>query len=474
MGKNVLLLCMSPYQTEEDKEREQEYCYQYQGQEHYLTGKMTNEAPTKYIIETLKMEKQHLDKIVLICSDKIMNEKCVGGKTHIQRFKDTIQKFNEDVNGASGHNIVFDEIRISNNTQSSDIAEAAVKAAEKVESVRIKKEPINLYIDYNGGQRYLAFMIINTAHLMADRKVKLKGVTNMNYDNKIEKNGKEYTLIQNLDEIFQIDALVSGIKEYIHYGRVQELKKYFENCHDDTINSILLEMEKFVEELQMCRTNAVKRQRTVLKEKLEAYLQEMEHTPPTSTFPVLFTYVVHDIMNGYKKMFDGDIPEIILWCVKKGFIQQAVTFYAEQIPIYFYDKGILKPSQKGEEEYNQEYQRMREAYEWKSNSRKWHDKYPSYDQKSEGKNFCKYYKDFDKKYCFLICWLQPYSKKKKSFIQSKKQYWDSSVEEKLLKKMLEDYYMIKEIRNSANHASDQNNKTIAEIERIIQQAIDRM
>lgn len=47
MKKNVLLLCMSPYQTEEAKEKEFNYLYDEEGKTYSLTGKMTNEAPTK-------------------------------------------------------------------------------------------------------------------------------------------------------------------------------------------------------------------------------------------------------------------------------------------------------------------------------------------------------------------------------------------------------------------------------------------
>jgi len=105
--KNVMLLCMSPLKWWSD---ENEYSYRFRnGAIGNVHGRMTNEAPVKSLIEKLKRDyNQRLDRIVMICSEKVTketiekdesqkNEPLIDGKhiwdlTHKDYFEGIIKK----------------------------------------------------------------------------------------------------------------------------------------------------------------------------------------------------------------------------------------------------------------------------------------------------------------------------------------------------------------------------------------------
>src|SRR5699024_5502084 len=169
----------------------------------------------------------------------------------------------------------------------------------------------------------------------------------MNFENKRE----DAICIQNMKETFRCIDLVSGISEYINYGRIKILKKYFKSCKNERIEEILDTMETFSKELQLCRTNRVLESRDQLKVKLNAYMEYNQEEE--NTVEILFRYVVEDILKGYQGILEGEIPDIIEWCVNKDFVQQALTFYTEKMPGYFWDTGILHPTKQEEVEYNE-------------------------------------------------------------------------------------------------------------------------
>ena len=70
-------------------------------------------------------------------------------------------------------------------------------------------EDVELYIDYNGGQRYVAFMILAISNLMKLRNIEIKEIMTMNRDNRID----NITPIQNMKAVFGSIDLVAGINE---------------------------------------------------------------------------------------------------------------------------------------------------------------------------------------------------------------------------------------------------------------------
>lgn len=493
MGKNVLFLCLSLV-TKGSKLNQ----YFYDGEEKRFDGFMTNEGPAKKVIQSLNKKGERLDKIVFVCSQKTREEEIkneaikerfvsMNGQvkdkiTTVDYYQKMIESFSTEINKEYRENpIMFCPISISDDPDEQEIADVVVKAARKIQDS--SERDVKLYIDYNGGPRYIAFMIVAISNLMKLREVDIREILVMNFENKRE----DAICIQNMKETFRCIDLVSGISEYINYGRIKILKKYFKSCKNERIEEILDTMETFSKELQLCRTNRVLESRDQLKVKLNAYMEYNQEEE--NTVEILFRYVVEDILKGYQGILEGEIPDIIEWCVNKDFVQQALTFYTEKMPGYFWDTGILHPTKQEEVEYN-EFLNDGEKKDVIS--------VPGLDENARKKVLKTYnfYREYDKKYSWMVKYLFQQSDEKKelpkeytegkirgksekpcnvsitdaNLTKEEKQeikktvgIWiahlktgrvRTCIKKQKLKEVLMDYQLLKRQRNCTNHASD--------------------
>lgn len=381
--RNVLLLCMS--KIDETKIKENQYIYTLSNgkREDKIWGFTTNEAPVKYIIKDIdsrkKEESDKLDRIIIICSDEVKNrwievEKCNNEKERKRdNFKEKIEKLFpgkceiklteyykkivELETKKYNYEPEYIEIPISDNPQDTEVAKAVIEAVknvmefsdEGINKGENQKSNIHLYIDYNGGPRYVAFMQVILAQFLKTRHVELEQIITMNFDNKED----EKIPIQNLLPIFDSTNLIGKVNEYINYGRIEGLKEYFKNACSNEIDKLLEQMEKFSNNLQLCRTGYIMSHAQELSEQLDEFVQEMkkenqEDDKKENTYKQLFTYVIEDIQKEFQLLLTGKLPDIIKWCVDKGYIQQALTFCSEQLPQYLWNEGIFKAADERE------------------------------------------------------------------------------------------------------------------------------
>ncbi len=505
--KNVLLLCLSPLKPGGN---DRKYSY-FDGEEYFLTGFMTNEPPAKSVIERLHRSGERLDKIVMICSQTVsketvlqaiqkskLNEEKLGGlkekeaacdidmlaMTHQQCFEAVIRQFSEKTDSAYVTDpICFQPVDTLDYTEADQVAECAVRAACEVMA---DGNDVDLYIDFNGGQRYMAFMILSIANLMKARKVAIQDIMTMNYDN-----GPDGAVsIQSMKAVFGCIDLVSGITEYLNYGRIKTLKEYFEGCKNDKVRAILSSMEEFSHDMQLCRTRLIFERKGKLKEELESYLEDAKRNSRQDAFEILFSYVVQDILNGYGPLLKGDLPEVVRWCVEKEFIQQALTFFVERMPIYFFDTGLYESTQGERKEYDTFLNRCSELY-IKNRGK-------DGKEKKLIQNYVSNFSNYDKKYSWMVSYLRnskemtscfPDARLMRRMVSKGKMNWIEIPEEyknlKLQREQLENarrnaskllsyidigraqtndrnragtiligYYLLKEQRNLTNHAND--------------------
>lgn len=418
--KNVLLLCLSPYGYKGFENKAAYYRWSEPECKKKVCGRMTDEAPAKSVLYDLHKEGRRLDKIVMICSEKVKKniafkswnsdqkdkteidykkilreeygiENAEAGITHVQLFQACIKKYVEEIDLECLPE--FEYINIQDVSEQQEIAKACIDAADKVLGMDPHCSNIHLYIDFNGGQRYVPFMLNNISGLMSLRGVKIERTMTMNYDNKrIDEEGESYVDIRDMEPIFNLGKLVSGIHEYKAYGRVKGLKLYYQNCIKNKskypkLVRVLRKMEEFSMDLQLCRTDSVIRElgldldgkhrnigKNTLKYSLDNYQRDND-----DTYSQLFEFVVKDIKSDYRKMFEGDFLDVIQWCLDKDFVQQALTFYAERMPVYLWSKGILRPTEQEEigylvflnegekkktREYNSYFRNYNEKYAW--------------------------------------------------------------------------------------------------------------
>lgn len=398
--KNVMLLCMSPLKWMFGKST---YSYQLQDETiAYVCGRMTNEAPVKSLIKKLKKDhNQRLDRIVMICSEKVLSEiirddeplrndsqkqlyqilhdyilsegKCMFNITHKDYFEWIIKNYAATVDDCyKEKEIDFNVTHISDFSDETDVIKAVTESASQV--MKDYKD-INLYIDFNGGPRNVAVLIMGLSNLMKLRNVTVKEITYMDFDNKERNNN--IVSVENMNALFRVVDLVSGVNEYVSYGRIRILKEYFKSCDDQRIHIILRVLEDFSNNMQLCLTDYIMANKEQVKNALKSY---QANTGASSSYEIMFSFVAEDILRGCRNLLEGSLPEMILWCIEKEFLQQALQLYIELVPAYLWDNKIFCPTVTEEQEYicwriDQEYCSDKTADTYRNFSRHMDDKY---------------------------------------------------------------------------------------------------
>ncbi len=363
------------------------------GQYADITGYITNEAPVKYLMQKLNATDEKLDKLILIASDdvnqkvEIKLQKDEGNKKEVEQFEadygngkmtsveileDKITKFSIEKNIPCPE---FEVVELSDGVNGDGFSEisdtAVVNAVDKVNCKLIdesrKCRNLNVYIESNGGVRYVIVMLLSVMNILEKvyANIKLQGVYSMIYNKKTE--DKKIPILDTSMTYASIE-LFSAMNEFIYYGRAKALEDYFEKRFtkrkesDEKYDPVIFQdikkcinkLQKIADDMQLCRTEQIidnfyesESIRDVLNKFKDTYANEKD---PDSK---IFLSVIENIRSEYNDIYDNpnpnkflNLPKIIKWCIDKDYIQQALTLCSERLPQYFIESGILCISDK--------------------------------------------------------------------------------------------------------------------------------
>ena len=363
------------------------------GQYADITGYITNEAPIKYLMQKLNATDEKLDKLILIASDdvnqkvEIKLQKDEGNKKEVEQFEadygngkmtsveileDKIAKFSIEKNIPCPK---FEEVELSNGVNGDGFSEisdtAVVNAVDEVNQKLIDESRecrnLNVYIESNGGVRYVIVMLLSVMNILEKvyANIKLQGVYSMIYNKKTE--DKKIPILDTSMTYASIE-LFSAMNEFIYYGRAKALEDYFEKRFTQRkesdekydqdifqdIKKCINKLQKIADDMQLCRTEQIiddfyesESIRDVLNNFKLKY--EKEKDPDSK----IFLSVIENILSEYTDIYANlnpnkflNLPKIIKWCIDKDYIQQALTLCSEKLPQYFIESGILCISDK--------------------------------------------------------------------------------------------------------------------------------
>jgi len=210
---------------------------------------------------------------------------------------------------------------------------------EIVKAIGIKNndtQKINLYIDVQGGSRtsgYVRNAVLSILNNQDSYQVSVK----MLVATKFNPSSLGASKIIDESRRYKINDLVAGMNAFIQYGKASILKKY---CEDMKVKNtsrtykIISIMDEIDGAISLCDIN-------LLEEKIrELYDQtdigEKDSTKEADSFVSgIFMVLREGIRQDYHTLLHGrkiDYLALIEWCVKKGFIQQALTIIEDKMP----------------------------------------------------------------------------------------------------------------------------------------------
>ena len=283
----------------------------------------TNESAARYLKDNSSAPTQ----IFILASNKIRNsiKNYSEEITHLEYFKNRMKKF---LPGAGYTIYNYDE-----NFRGDENLKSVAEMAELIQKYSRGKEII-LHADLTGGMRHINMMMLDIIRLLEYSGVKIGRILYSNYNPDLKTGTVEE--IQNIYDLFQ---LISGVEEFVNFGSVTAIKKYYGGIEkSDNLKNLTDAMENFAEAIKLCRYGQFK----AAIENLHDAINDFE-IDSNNVQDILMVRLIEKIRAEYAMLIatrGQDDLKILRWCVERGYLQQALTLYTERVPEYIYENIV--------------------------------------------------------------------------------------------------------------------------------------
>lgn len=298
----------------------------------------TNESAIVFVERKLEAAGDSLSKIFLIASDYVKNnpvpaENEFGNVTHLEFLKRRVTKefphlserFSIEDYSEEGK----DPTKLERNIlQIARIADAMTEFAKGAE--------LTVHADMTGGFRHTSMLMLSIIQLLKYRGVKIGEILYSEPTSRV---------VYRVTEIQRMFTLITGADEFVKFGSVEALNEYFGEKPPPAVKTLLEAMNRFSEAIKICRTSAIE---TELKN-LGEHIKEFRAEPDKDLKSELFAKIIDTIEREYGQLIGGaeSRAEIIRWCMRKGFWQQAMTLCTEWLPEELVERKICVPNGAG-------------------------------------------------------------------------------------------------------------------------------
>lgn len=193
---------------------------------------------------------------------------------------------------------------------------------------------IHLYMDMQGGDRNAVSQMNAIAELLGRQNVIIQGRFANDFEPKRE---KPLHTIRDASREYRTYELISAMDIFARYGRGDKLEEYFrESGSGDTKEKKLVEA---IQEASLAISRCSGDGFDSAVQKIEQLEKEFENPDTITEMDVVY----EDIFDDYKPLLTSKYRYVaqILWCLDKQFLQQALTILEAKMPCEFVRSGLL-------------------------------------------------------------------------------------------------------------------------------------
>lgn len=301
------------------------------------TAIQTNESAIVYVERMLEQENLSLSKIFLIVSDsvktgKVQLENEFGDVTHLEFLRRRVAKEFPQLAERFSIQDYSEEGTSSTKLERNILQIARIADAVTTFANLNAGEKIRVHADMTGGFRHTSMVMLSIIQLLKYRGVETGEVL---YSEPLSR------VIYRVTEIQRMFTLITGADEFVKFGSVEVLHEYFGTEPPPAVKELLEAMNRFAEAIKICRTSAIEGE----LENLDKHIKTFRKHPDKDLKSELFATIIDTIEREYGKLIGGAATrlEIIRWCMRKGFWQQAMTLCTEWLPEEIIKRRICMP-----------------------------------------------------------------------------------------------------------------------------------
>ncbi|MDO5423025.1 MAG: TM1812 family CRISPR-associated protein [Eubacteriales bacterium] len=345
--ENVLLLSMSIL----PKNRMMNH-YRMQDQErtYHFNGITQLEAGTKYVLSKLAAKGQKVSRIIILASDETqIPEENYDNFTAVDFYKERIKDF---ITGTDGHTLGLEnkveEFRFTRAEYypdpeklfqiiKTDANKNTIYFWHAVEAIRgvDRTKKINLYMDMQGGDRSAIAQMNAIVELLKDQNVTIRGryATEFNPANAVQP-------MSEVSESYRTYELMTAMQVFKNYGWGQELVNYFGTQESERDKKLVEAIQKASDAIRMSDVGGFDQAVTIIQELSKEFGDHSQPADEKTQLDIVF----EDILEDYRPLIENSryrYIEQIRWCLKKGFLQQALTILEAKMPYEYVNNGLI-------------------------------------------------------------------------------------------------------------------------------------
>lgn len=341
---NVLLLALSTFPSNHPMV-EFTYSGSYEGNDYTDSYYYQMEPVIDLLSNHLHKKNEHIDEIILLVTEKtvekVENVKVItaDNKTNtlimsnrenpnmISPLDYFVYSFNKRNPGTKT------KFSIHNCDSKEETGSIAKTIHEVLDELRNHKKA-NVYVDIHGGIRSTQQLVSSILSLLHLEGI---GISSNNVFN-VRKDGVNTSFIENAGNTFRIMDFVSGMNEFMSYGRTGSLERFYKaekksfdsslnpvtDGSQDTESNIVNIFKEIASGIQLCDINS-----------FENGLDKLKDIDISAQNPYSFLSIFwNDVEANYKGLLGANrtVLDEIKWCISKGFFQQALTLIESRMP----------------------------------------------------------------------------------------------------------------------------------------------
>lgn len=337
MEKNIAIFIMSTFRNKLEDKNKSLIEYSDKNGDFNEICEHTNEAALKYIFWKLNQDNRNLSDVFCFLTDEAQND--------FLRFKDLFVKYNFNINA----------VPLYNNGDIVGSFKSICEMFDVLQRYISENEEVVIHIDITGGPRHSVMLMLALIQMIKFSGAKIGLVIYANVLRKKNQLVMQKGMIEDVGDIMDMFTLTSGAEEFVSIGNVSQIQKYFESKEKISwcLNCLLDCMEDFSETIRICGSyNSMIEVLARLSDSIKSYDNFLkENKGSLCEQELFFAKLLPKIKIEYMDIMPHDKKsatpiQIIRWCAKRKFLQQAVVFYTEWLPDYLIKSKLVEVTKK--------------------------------------------------------------------------------------------------------------------------------
>ena len=305
----------------------------------------TNESGLRYVLQDIRNNNFGvLDNYLCFTSKAVTDDKLLGFDcTHLEYFK---QRLGTVLSAYYEDSRIEDFIKVVKYDESSEKDVSLSNVLEMINIIKMIQvqsadHHLNVYLDLTGGPRDANMLLLMISKMLEyDKNITVKEVLYSNLVDTKQGIGQ----VQIISNSYKLLDFVAGIAEFVNFGSMKGLNRFFQNSNldenDDALHRLLKAMNNFAKRIMLCRygefVETIEELKSATINFKESYV-EIPADKKTAVYELLHSFL-SSINEKYKLLFTDHANDmekdlnIIKWCYENNYIQQAITLITERIP----------------------------------------------------------------------------------------------------------------------------------------------